>query len=122
MSLSLSLSLVLFETTPAFQEHIDGILEQHIGPGKSNATLHFHLLVYSQKCHPLVIPYNMFSLLGHQSSETMDFRRCWAPEFGNWPRRPCVVSAWLSQRLALLEPLRIATTLPTQRATSFAAG
>ena len=45
------------ETTPAFQEHIDGILEQHIGPGKSNATLHFHLLVYSQKCHPLVIPY-----------------------------------------------------------------
>ena len=55
--MSLSLSLFLFETTPAFQEHIDGILDQHIGPGKSNATLHFHLLVYSQKCHPLVIPY-----------------------------------------------------------------
>ena len=37
------------ETTPAFQEHIDGILEQHIGPGKNNATLHFHLLIKQPK-------------------------------------------------------------------------
>ena len=48
------------ETTPAFQEHIDGSLEQHVGPGKSNSTLHFHLLVPSQKCHPLVTPIYTF--------------------------------------------------------------